>query len=1127
MRTLASRGRIEPTIRRAFPNPSRKYHAFPRVEHAALFAKTAFLPPPALIAQSISVFRAALVRLRTDPLYAGCEEHHRTTPWISNARRSASTAQSAAAHPRRRPRSLTGTMGRHAACGDEVMRWYSALRVWCGTESPAVLLLVLHGYVRVLRSVCVDSDSRGGRCACAGQGGSPTARARHRYILSGVDEAGGCWAMLAWTAVRGVANDAGVDIFFNGFDKVHARWEAGPWTAMRGRQGGVAEATGTRRTVFVDTVCFNGVDQAHRLLVERLSILRHDIGASMPSHCCFLLATTTTIVDGKHMSRMNAKYIQRKTAMHISALLKYRVAIGNVRECGIPSDLEASCAREGTDIQQIIKYDTARRLHFQDQHLSLDTIDALNLFDTPVRDRVINHAISERMGQLYEEKMKVYVWLGILLLYKGTTSRMGSGRARRLLKCFSIKQGLKCDGPNPAKGPRIYTFPASLLGVYHGSARVVVQMCRVFTAGVVKEYVSRAATGRIHGGGRASARELLWEYFRDHHVQTRQARHRVYVQRRSRAGKGSRPRLGEKLSAPELKSLEYTAPASEWAQSGCSLATMKPAMTRSPVFDTRLPFAATSAATACADNLKQSASPCISTVHTVPARRAVAVQSHPMDPAVPRVNVAGATQRGGQTALRSVIGVSVRALCPDWYCDFSSRVVRRFMGKEISAVRSTSKQKLAEISVVTGDTHYLALHPIMPEYVENITGGKICHLFLKASTPAERKLLSVHADATSDEASRYPADSPTALGYVLELRMSNEISRGMPGTDPLPLYPPILRINWRRSVGSRSKSILKIHSLLVLILPQLRALTHTSVQIYTTEQWDGAIAKVNKHIRGFKVAIAFRFKDHVMAFLSLDLLFKVVWERKHENLPKQYADVYSDFGGFLSQVTAWMGTRRGEALKTRKRDRNALYAIRECPQFHGVGVYTVCEIFHLAGLSPSLSEEQLFDTPSRIARLCAAYYQFAHTAHNEIWQFVCKYMEGYVVATKTADRKEYAAFLHVWGKNRTFISKRHGRLLERSEARSENQLDAFEPELIKHALTLNKHNLGSLIFGSELWKKLSSSAGLPPSTLNSENPLAKHFYNPLVQQFGFTSVKDLNAAEEMMYGPFMDRPPTT
>jgi len=50
-------------------------------------------------------------------------------------------------------------------------------------------------------------------------------------------------------------------------------------------------------------------------------------------------------------------------------------------------------------------------------------------------------------GQLEEEKMQVYVRLGIRLLYKGATSRMEGGRARRLLKSMSIKQGIKYDAP--------------------------------------------------------------------------------------------------------------------------------------------------------------------------------------------------------------------------------------------------------------------------------------------------------------------------------------------------------------------------------------------------------------------------------------------------------------------------------------------------------------------------------------------------------------------------------------------------------------------------------------------------------------------------------------------------------
>jgi len=62
-----------------------------------------------------------------------------------------------------------------------------------------------------------------------------------------------------------------------------------------------------------------------------------------------------------------------------------------------------------------------------------------------------NIIVQNRMtGQLEEEKMQVYVRLGIRLLYKGATSRMEGGRARRLLKSLSIKQGVKYDAPESA-----------------------------------------------------------------------------------------------------------------------------------------------------------------------------------------------------------------------------------------------------------------------------------------------------------------------------------------------------------------------------------------------------------------------------------------------------------------------------------------------------------------------------------------------------------------------------------------------------------------------------------------------------------------------------------------------------
>ncbi|KAG6896379.1 hypothetical protein C0992_008699 [Termitomyces sp. T32_za158] len=59
-----------------------------------------------------------------------------------------------------------------------------------------------------------------------------------------------------------------------------------------------------------------------------------------------------------------------------------------------------------------------------------------------------NIIVQNRMtGQLEEEKMQVYVRLGIRLLYKGATSRMEGGRARKLLRSLSFKQGVKYDSP--------------------------------------------------------------------------------------------------------------------------------------------------------------------------------------------------------------------------------------------------------------------------------------------------------------------------------------------------------------------------------------------------------------------------------------------------------------------------------------------------------------------------------------------------------------------------------------------------------------------------------------------------------------------------------------------------------
>ncbi|KAK4148613.1 phosphatidylserine decarboxylase-domain-containing protein, partial [Chaetomidium leptoderma] len=72
-----------------------------------------------------------------------------------------------------------------------------------------------------------------------------------------------------------------------------------------------------------------------------------------------------------------------------------------------------------------------------------------------------NILIQDRMtGQINEEKMSVYVRLGIRLLYKGLKSNsMEKKRIRKLLKSLSIKQGKKYDDPaSKAEIPKFIAF---------------------------------------------------------------------------------------------------------------------------------------------------------------------------------------------------------------------------------------------------------------------------------------------------------------------------------------------------------------------------------------------------------------------------------------------------------------------------------------------------------------------------------------------------------------------------------------------------------------------------------------------------------------------------------------------
>ncbi|KAF7349836.1 hypothetical protein MVEN_01284100 [Mycena venus] len=211
---------------------------------------------------------------------------------------------------------------------------------------------------------------------------------------------------------------------------------------------------------------------------------------------------------------------------------------------------------------------------------------------------------------------------------------------------------------------------------------------------------------------------------------------------------------------------------------------------------------------------------------------------------------------------------------------------------------------------------------------------------------------------------------------------------------------------------------------------------------------------------------------------------ELYWSEDRLTLADQ-PDVYLEFPRFLEDVVKWVADRR---TRQTNRASNAMTLVRTSSDiFAGAGVYTITELWHMAGLSPNLTEAEVFDSPSRTARLCGAFYHFAKEAH-----------------TTLCER------LQVYGKERSYVSARfHGLLVNFKavcEVHSRDPLwvrrctaagpfDVFEPELIRHALEFEDINLGGLIFGEELWAKLHSDAGLPIACLSSDNTLARFYSN--------------------------------
>ncbi|TEB23975.1 hypothetical protein FA13DRAFT_1913232 [Coprinellus micaceus] len=310
---------------------------------------------------------------------------------------------------------------------------------------------------------------------------------------------------------------------------------------------------------------------------------------------------------------------------------------------------------------------------------------------------------------------------------------------------------------------------------------------------------------------------------------------------------------------------------------------------------------------------------------------------------------------------------------------------------------------------------------------------------------------------------------------------------------------------------------------------------HTSPQWLTKDMWTQSVLPTTGKQRGYKVALALEFRTKVLAFLSHDLLFSVKWvdrvqapgltlTQAHPDLTG--VDIYADFGGFLDALVLWIEYRRARARRTGY----VVDVIRtQGPNvWVGVGIYTASEILYIAGISPFLSEQEVFDSASRCARLVNAFWQFAHDAQD----LYVRCMVEDVLAPNKDQRGLYSQYLNVFKKQMINVTARMAKTIDAYESRldelgekkfwlrasrdkrDQQPKDAFEPSHMANALLLrtcqhkfsdqsrdttsSRHecanckrspcdkankvfSFGRLIYGSEQWVKQA-----PPELLEFE-----------------------------------------
>ncbi|KAF4571731.1 hypothetical protein EYR40_008254 [Pleurotus pulmonarius] len=405
----------------------------------------------------------------------------------------------------------------------------------------------------------------------------------------------------------------------------------------------------------------------------------------------------------------------------------------------------------------------------------------------------------------------------------------------------------------------------------------------------------------------------------------------------------------------------------------------------------------------------------------------------------------------------------------------------------------------------------------MPEYVELLSSYLVVKHWLDDMQKLSGKYpiwRTLHVDTTIPEDDRkfavpdvrakdsfqIPLEAPAAL--ALKVEPSFKLRRGKSNNQTL-IYPPVPTLR-----ASRPR-------LLDVQFHPRNMILHFMIELPSPQEFWMRVQMLTHMLRsklalglGFTVRMpedGFQATRYVLAFQSLDLLFSVTYRSTRDGLGILPYNIYSDFEKELKRVAQWATKRRGRRRLDRYSSANlAMKVIRAANTiFPGVGVYTVSELFYMAGLAPDLTEGEVFDNPSRFARLMEAYYSYAAEAHMNIWKYIRPYLGGgYSLAIKNEHRSRYARRLHVYAKSRTCMPVRlRDQYIELNDLiastdhlnrrRYTGYFDPFEPTYLRLGLS-KPHNLGALIFSKGVWEQMGGKVWL-----DSDNALWAYFKSHL------------------------------